>query len=137
MRESMPLAAGLLAVAGATYAYTTVLHVSNAATVSTTFLLIVLVVAASSTFRVAAAVSLAAVLAFNYFFLPPVGTFTIADPQNWTALITFLAVSLVASNLSAAARARTAGSARAARRAGATLRSEPRCPADHRRPRCD
>ena len=46
-------------------------------------------------------------LAFNYFFLPPVGTFTIADPQNWIALVTFLAVSLVASNLSAVARART------------------------------
>ena len=27
-----------------------------------------------------------AVLGFNYFFLPPVGTFTIADPENWVAL---------------------------------------------------
>ena len=32
---------------------------------------------------------------------------TIADPQNWVALFAFLAVSLVASNLSAVARART------------------------------
>src|SRR2546423_13388611 len=46
-------------------------------------------------------------LAFNFFFLPPVGTFTIADPQNWIALVAFLAVSLVATNLSAVARART------------------------------
>ena len=83
MRESMALAGGLLAVAGATYAYTNLLHVSNAATVSTTFLLIVLVVAATSTFRVAVTLSLASVLAINYFFLPPVGTFTINDPQNW------------------------------------------------------
>ncbi len=108
MREFMALAAGLFAVAGATYAYTSLLHVSNAATVSTTFLLVVLVVSAVSTFKVAATISFAAVLAFNYFFLPPVGTFVIADPQNWTALIAFLAVSLVASNLSAVARARTA-----------------------------
>jgi two-component system, OmpR family, sensor histidine kinase KdpD len=43
----------------------------------------------------------------HFFFLPPVGTFTIADPQNWIALFAFLAVSLVASNLSAVARART------------------------------
>ena len=43
---------------------------------------------------------------FNFFFLPPVGTLTIADPQNWVALFAFLAVSLVASNLSAAVRAR-------------------------------
>ena len=48
-----------------------------------------------------------AVLFFNFAFLPPVGTFTIADPQNWVALFAFLAVSLVASNLSAVARART------------------------------
>ena len=46
-------------------------------------------------------------LCLNFFFLPPVGTFTIADPQNWVALFAFLAVSLVASNLSAVARART------------------------------
>ena len=52
-------------------------------------------------------------LCLNFFFLPPVGTFTIADPQNWVALFAFLAVSLVASNLSAVARARTAGSASA------------------------
>ena len=38
-------------------------------------------------------------LAFNYFFLPPVGTFTIADPQNWVALFAFLAASLIASQL--------------------------------------
>ena len=108
MREFMALAAGVFAIAGATYAYTSLLHVSNAATVSTTYLLVVLVVSAVSTFKVAATISFAAVLAFNYFFLPPVGTFVIADPQNWTALIAFLAVSLVASNLSAVARARTA-----------------------------
>ncbi len=83
------------------------LEISNPATVSTTYLLVVLVIAAISTFRVAVAISTAAVLAFNFFFLPPVGTFTIADPQNWTALFAFLAVSLVASNLSAVARART------------------------------
>jgi two-component system sensor histidine kinase KdpD len=42
----------------------------------------------------------------NFFFLEPVGTFTIADPQNWITLAAFLAVSVVASNLSASARAR-------------------------------
>ena len=107
MREALALAGGLAAVAAATFACTALLGISNPATVSTTYLLVVLVVAAISTFRVAVAVSLAAVLAFNYFFLPPVHTFTIADPQNWTALLAFLAVSLVASNLSAVARART------------------------------
>ncbi len=83
------------------------LHVSNAATVSTTFLLIVLVVAATSRLWVAVATSIVAMLCFNFFFLPPVGALTIADPHNWVALFAFLAVSLVASNLSAVARART------------------------------
>jgi two-component system sensor histidine kinase KdpD len=46
-------------------------------------------------------------LLFNFFFLPPVGTWTIADPQNWVALFVFLAVSLVASRLSHVARTRT------------------------------
>ena len=80
---------------------------SNAATVSTTFLLIVLVVAATSRLWIAVATSVVAMLCFNFYFLPPVGTLTIADPQNWIALFAFLAVSLVASNLSAVARART------------------------------
>jgi two-component system sensor histidine kinase KdpD len=79
---------------------------TNAAIVSTTYLLVVLVVAATSRLGVAVATSIAAMLALNFFFLPPVWTFTIADPQNWIALFAFLAVSLVASNLSAAARAR-------------------------------
>jgi two-component system, OmpR family, sensor histidine kinase KdpD len=101
------LAAGLAAVAGVTLIYVKWLHVLNVATVSTTFLLIVLVVAATSRLRIAVATSVAAVLFFNFFFLPPVGTFTIADPQNWVALFAFLAVSLIASNLSAVARTQT------------------------------
>jgi two-component system sensor histidine kinase KdpD len=84
------------------------LHLSNPTTVSTVLLLVVLMVAAVSPFWVAAAVSMVAMLCFNFFFLPPVGTFTIADPDNWVALFALLVVSLVASNLSATARVRTA-----------------------------
>lgn len=99
--------AGVGAVAGVTLLYVKWLHVSNAATVSTTFLLIVLVIAATARLWVAAVTSVVAMLCFNFYFLPPVGALTIADPQNWVALFAFLAVSLVASNLSAVARART------------------------------
>jgi two-component system sensor histidine kinase KdpD len=77
------------------------------ATVAMGFLIVVLLVAATSPLWVAITTSFAAVLAFNFFFLPPVGTLTIADPQNWMALFALLTVSLVASNLSAVARART------------------------------
>jgi two-component system sensor histidine kinase KdpD len=50
--------------------------------------------------------SILATLTFNYFFFPPVGTFTIADPQNWVALFSFLATSLIASRLSDKAKQR-------------------------------
>jgi len=42
------------------------------------------------------------------FFLPPIGTFTIADPQNWIALFTFLLTAVIASQLSERARRETA-----------------------------
>jgi two-component system sensor histidine kinase KdpD len=100
-------ALGCGGVTTVTLLYTRWLHVTNATTVALTFLLIVLLVAATARLWAALATSAAAVLCFNFFFLPPVGAFTIVDPQNWIALFAFLAVSLVASNLSAVARART------------------------------
>lgn len=105
--DAVHLGIGLAAVAAITAIFHHWLRVSNAATVSTMYLMVVLVVAATSGLRVAVATSFAAMLCLNFFFLPPIGTFTIADPQNWIALFAFLGVSLVASNLSAVARART------------------------------
>ena len=48
---------------------------------------------------------LLSVLAYNFFFLPPLYTFTIADPENIVALFFFLVVALIASNLAARLRA--------------------------------
>ncbi|MBV9671154.1 MAG: DUF4118 domain-containing protein [Acidobacteriales bacterium] len=83
--------------------YTRVVHV-NPTTVALTLLLVVLVVAAN--FRLKAAIYSAALstLAFNFFFLPPIGKLTIADPQNWAALTAFLFVAVIASQLSDRAR---------------------------------
>src|SRR5262245_52438112 len=78
----------------------------NPTTVALALLLVVLIVAATSRLWIAICVSIVAMLTFNFFFLPPVGTFTIADPQNWIALFAFLVVSVVASQLSSTARAR-------------------------------
>ena len=72
----------------------------NATTVALSLLLAVLVVAASWGRTVAVFMAAIAALAFNFFFLPPVGTLTIADPQNWVALIAFLFTAVIASNLS-------------------------------------
>lgn len=105
-KEALAMASALGAIAAIVTVYTRWLHLANALTVGFSFLLVVLLVAAVSRFWVAATVSVVAVLALNFFFLPPVGTLVIADFQNWVALFVFLAVSLVASNLSTAARAR-------------------------------
>ena len=79
------------------------LHV-NPTTVALTLLLLILVLAAEFGLRYAVAVSLVATAAYNFFFLPPVGTFTINDPQNWLALFAFLATAMIASRLSQRAR---------------------------------
>jgi two-component system sensor histidine kinase KdpD len=78
----------------------------NATTVALSFLLVVLAVAAVWGLAEAIACSVLGSLLFNYSFLPPIGRWTIADPQNWVALFAFLAVSIVASHLSEAARDR-------------------------------
>ncbi|OYD82941.1 two-component sensor histidine kinase (plasmid) [Azospirillum brasilense] len=49
--------------------------------------------------------SVVSVLTFNYFFLPPLYTFTIADPENIVALFFFAVVAVIASNLTARVRA--------------------------------
>jgi two-component system sensor histidine kinase KdpD len=75
------------------------LHV-NPTTVALSLLLLILVLAARWGLRYAVVISIAAAAFFNYFFLPPVGTFTIADTQNWVALFAFLGTSIIASQLS-------------------------------------
>lgn len=94
-------------VIGITLFYRRVLPV-NATTVALTFLLSILAVSTVWGMAVSVAMSVLAMLAFNFFFLPPVGTFTVADPQNWVALIAFLVVAVLASRLSTSARQQAA-----------------------------
>jgi two-component system sensor histidine kinase KdpD len=76
----------------------------NPTTVALAYLLGILGVSAVWGLRQAVFMSVAATAAFNYFFLPPIGTFTIADPQNWIALFAFLVTAVTASELSERAR---------------------------------
>jgi len=87
----------------------------NPTTVALVFVLVVLFVAAAWGSRPAILASLFGVVCFNFFFLPPYGTFTIADPDNWIALFAFLITAVTAGQLSAHAR-RRAEEAVAARR---------------------
>jgi len=101
--RALQLASALAIIIGITFFYRRILTV-NQTTVALSFLLAILAVSTFWGFTVSAFMSVAAMLAFNYFFLPPVGTFTIADPQNWAALFAFLATSLIASQLAARVR---------------------------------
>jgi two-component system sensor histidine kinase KdpD len=88
------------------FVYAKLLHV-NPTTVAVSFLLMILSVAAVWGLRYALPLSIAAALCFNFFFLPPLGTLTIADTQNWVALFAFFFAAVVASNLSERARRQT------------------------------
>jgi two-component system sensor histidine kinase KdpD len=79
----------------------------NATTAGFAYLLLVLVIASTWGFAEACLASVAATLTLNFFFLPPIGKLTIYEKQNWVALFSFLATSLIASRLSAKAERRT------------------------------
>ena len=79
----------------------------NHTTVALTLLLAILGISTWWGLLEATIASLVAVLGFNFYFLPPVGTFTVQDPQNWVALIAFLVTAVTASQLSARAKRRT------------------------------
>jgi K+-sensing histidine kinase KdpD len=87
----------------------------NSTTVALALLLAVLFAATFWGSRPALVASVVGVLCFNYFFLPPVNTFVIADPENWVALAAFLITAVTAGQLSARAR-RRAEEAEAGRR---------------------
>lgn len=95
------IAAAALAAILATYRLW--LHV-NPTTVALTLLLLILSLAARWGLTYAVVVSVAATLCYNFLFLPPLGTWTIEDPQNWIALMAFLVTSVIASRLSSRIR---------------------------------
>lgn len=86
----------------------------NPTTAALALLLIVLFVATAWGPKPAILASLLGVACFNFFFLPPVGTFRIAEPENWIAFIAFMITAITAGQLSSWARrqAEEANSAR-------------------------
>ena len=90
-------------IAGITAACFTLFEV-NATTAGFGYLLGILAIAAAWGRIESLAASVAGMVCFSYFFLPPIGRLTISDPENWVALFTFLATALFASHLSDRAR---------------------------------
>jgi two-component system sensor histidine kinase KdpD len=104
----------------------------SSTTVALALLLIVLFAAMGWGSRPALLAALLGVVCFNFFFLPPVYTFTIVDPQNWVALAAFLITALTVGELSARAK-RRAEEAEAGRREIERLYSEYRAAAERAR----
>lgn len=104
--EAGGVALGAVALAGSTWLLDASPRLANPTSAAMVYLLIVLAAAALSTLRVAIGVAVVADGCLNFFFMAPVRTFAIAEPQNWVALFVFLAVSVVGGHLSATARAR-------------------------------
>src|SRR5262247_4215950 len=96
----------LLIIAGITYAYFFIFNEANSTTIAMTFLLATLGVATAWGLLEAIVASVAGALCFNFFFLPPLFTFYLTDPQNWVALFAFLITAVVASQLSTSVKQR-------------------------------
>src|SRR5256712_816683 len=100
------VAIALALIAATTFVCSRLIPV-NATTAGFAYLVDILVIATAWGLLEAIIASVVAVLCFNYFFFPQVGTFTIADPQNWVAIFAFLVTALIAGQLSARAKRRT------------------------------
>lgn len=73
---------------------------TNAIVAALLLLLAVLLTGIYASLAEALLASVAATFLLDYFFIPPIRAITIGDPQGWLALLVFLAVSLIATNLS-------------------------------------
>ena len=90
---------GLLAVAGITVLAHLLRGIIGANAVDLLYLIPVIATATLYGLRPALATSVASALAYNFFFLPPVGTLTIDDPQNVVTFVVLTGVGVVASEL--------------------------------------
>jgi len=103
VRQILRFVAAAAIVVAIVWVFYRIIHV-NPTTVGFVFLLAILAVSAAWGLRVALFMALIATVAYNYFFLPPLLRFTIADPQNWVSLFAFLVTAIIASQLSERAR---------------------------------
>ena len=100
--------AAVALVTGAIYALETVAPVLS---LGVLYIFAVLPVALFFGLGYAVPVSIASMLAFNFFFLPPRYTFRLSNSQNWVALAVYLFTAIVVSGLAARARQRARESA--------------------------
>jgi len=76
-------------------------------TVDLVFLTAIVVIAVRFGLWASLVASIAAMLCYNFFFLPPIYTFTIADPVNIAAWVLFTVVAAIVSHVAARGRTQT------------------------------
>jgi two-component system, OmpR family, sensor histidine kinase KdpD len=79
-------------------------HFIDVQSISLVFLMAVLISAIAWGLLPSLFAAIASMLAYNFFFLPPLYTFTVAGAENFVALFFFLVVAVIVSNLTARTR---------------------------------
>ncbi|MDP1604074.1 MAG: DUF4118 domain-containing protein, partial [Legionella sp.] len=114
-RRIGPYLEGALTTAVATAVGKAIDHLIDLPNISLVFVVPVLVAAVRHGLVPSLWVSGLSVLAYNFFFIPPLYVFTIADPANVVALFFFMVVAVVASALAVRTRTQTESARREAR----------------------
>lgn len=112
-----------LSVAAITLAIYPLRSVAPVVSVGVLYLLAVLVVSTGWGLASGIGTGVAGALAFNFFHIEPTGRFTIADGENWVALVVFLAAALLVSTVADVAREQTAQARRGRREADLAVRA--------------
>ena len=105
--DARPYIVALLAVAAALGVNQLILPLLGIENVDLVFLTAVVGVAVRYGLWPSLLATVAASLCYNFFFLPPIYTFTITDPTNVAAFVFFTVVAVVVSHFAARARTRT------------------------------
>ena len=107
--EPPPAWLGLLATLGAVVAGTLTVYplksIAPVVSLGVVYLPAILLISIFWGLRLGLLASVASAVAFNYFQLPPLHRLTIADEENWIALIAFVIVAAISSTVAGLARA--------------------------------
>ena len=118
MRVQLVRAAAAAALIGGTTVVVALLRpVAPDISLGALYVIVVMVAALVWGLAWAVAVSIASLLAFNFFILPPVHTFALEDAENWAALVVYLVTAVVTSELASRLRRRAAEAERREREA--------------------
>ena len=113
--EMKPFGLALAYVAVATIFGSLLTRVLDVRNIALVFLMAVLTSAVTAGFGPALFASLMGALAFNFFFLPPLYTLDIGDPESVIAFFFYLGVAVIASNLTARVQRQAAATRQRAR----------------------